>query len=213
MGKLFFLWILIFSLLSCNKDSETYYEGYGLVNKPDKGQYTITLDDGNLLYPKESYLNPAKLKDSMRMFIRFNIQSETDTCTYIRIAYADTILTKSILPYNESNSELAGKDPVKITKAWFAHGFLNFEFMFAGQYPANSGPAHSVNLLQLSLENNKPIFEFRHNDFNNRREQLYMEVVSFPIQEILTNMKRPVTIIVKFSDSANTERNLEITYK
>ncbi len=213
MGKLFFLWILIFSLLSCSKESEIYYEGYGLINKPGSGQYTITLDDGNLLYPRVSCINPAKLRDSMRMFIRFNIQSETDSCTYIRIAYADTIQTKSILPYNESNSELAGKDPVKITKAWFAHGFLNFEFMFAGQYPANSGLPHSVNLLQFPSENNKLVFEFRHNDFNNRREQLYMEVVSFPVQEILTNMKRPITIIVKYSDSANTERYLEITYK
>lgn len=213
MGKLIVLLIVIFSLSACSKDSETYYEGYGLINKSVNGKYSITLDDGNLLYPRDSYLNPGSIKDSMRMFLRFNIQEETDSCAFIRIVYADSILTKSILPYNDSNLQITGKDPVKITKAWFAHGFLNFEFMYAGQYPANSGHAHSINLLQLPSENGKVIFEFRHNDFDNRRDQLYMDVVSFPVQKILGDLKKPVNVMVKFSDSANTERTLEITYR
>ena len=44
--------LLIFTLSSCDDDTETIYEGYGLVNKLDNHGFSITLDDGHLIYPR-----------------------------------------------------------------------------------------------------------------------------------------------------------------
>ena len=93
---------LVFSFTGCKDDYETYYEGYGLVSKSGDEKFTVKLDDGYLLYPREYYFNPEKLNDSTRLRIRFNILEEQDTNLYARIVYADTILTKSILPYDET---------------------------------------------------------------------------------------------------------------
>ena len=105
---------LVFSFTGCKDDYETYYEGYGLVSKSGDEKFTVKLDDGYLLYPREYYFNPEKLNDSTRLRIRFNILEEQDTNLYARIVYADTILTKSILPYDETILDSVGNAPVKI---------------------------------------------------------------------------------------------------
>lgn len=211
-GILLILIPLVFSFTGCKDDYETYYEGYGLVNKEGDQKFTVTLDDGYLLYPQEYYFSPDKFSDSTRIRVRFNILEEKDTNVYARIVYADTMLTKSILPYEESILDSVGNDPIKISKAWFAHGFLNFEFMFAARLHPNSASAHMVNLLQCPSEDEKLIFEFHHNDFNDSRDQLYLGAVSFPIREITEGLKKPVKMIIKFNDSANTTRSIELTY-
>ena len=55
---------LVFSFTGCKDDYETYYEGYGLVSKSGDEKFTVKLDDGYLLYPREYYFNPEKLNDS-----------------------------------------------------------------------------------------------------------------------------------------------------
>ena len=67
---------LVFSFTGCKDDYETYYEGYGLVSKSGDEKFTVKLDDGYLLYPREYYFNPEKLNDSTRLRIRFNILEE-----------------------------------------------------------------------------------------------------------------------------------------
>ena len=79
---------LVFSFTGCKEDYETYYEGYGLVSKSGDEKFTVKLDDGYLLYPREYYFNPEKLNDSTRLRIRFNILEEQDTNLYARIVYA-----------------------------------------------------------------------------------------------------------------------------
>ena len=69
---------LVFSFTGCKDDYETYYEGYGLVSKSGDEKFTVKLDDGYLLYPREYYFNPEKLNDSTRLRIRFNILEEQD---------------------------------------------------------------------------------------------------------------------------------------
>ena len=58
---------LVFSFTGCKDDYETYYEGYGLVSKSGDEKFTVKLDDGYLLYPREYYYNPEKLNDSTRL--------------------------------------------------------------------------------------------------------------------------------------------------
>ena len=176
-------------------------------------KFTVKLDDGYLLYPREYYFNPEKLNDSTRLRIRFNILEEQDTNLYARIVYADTILTKSILPYDETILDSVGNAPVKIVNSWFAHGFLNFEFMFAAHLNPSTGKTHMVNLLQCPTEDDRLIFEFRHNDFGDSRDKLYFGTVSFPIQKLTEGYEKPIKMIVKYNDSANTTRSIELTYK
>ncbi len=211
-GVLLFLIASLF--IGCDNDCETQYEGYGLVKKSNDRQYSILLDNGIQLYPRESHINPDRLRDSMRLCMLFNILEETDSSAYVRILYADTMLTKAILPYDETILDSVGQDPVKITDAWFAHGFLNFQFMFAGRINSyGSNHAHMVNLLQCPPENEKLVFEFRHNDFDDYREKLYYGVVSFPIHHLLADQKKPIPIKVKYNDTENSTKTIELTYK
>lgn len=212
MGAVF-MSLLSFLFISCDDDTDPIYEGYGMVNRLSNHQFAITLDDGNLIYPKEFYFNPDLYQDSTRLYMQFNILQETDSCAYVRLRYVDTILTKNIIPYDETILDSIGKDPVKISHAWFAHSFLNFEFMFAGRISQVNAYPHMVNLLQYPAENNKLIFEFRHNDFNDYRDKVYMGVVSFPIEKIIENLEKPVQMEIKFNDFENTTRSIELTYR
>lgn len=202
-----------FIFTACDNDSDPIYEGYGIVNKTGENSFSVTLDDGNLIYPRESFLHPSRVNDSTRLYMHFNIMEETDSCAYVRITYADTILTKNIIPYQESILDSVGNDPVKITNAWFAHGFLNFEFMFAGRAHLNENHTHMVNLLQCPSEGNKLVFEFRHNDFEDYRDKVYIGVVSFHIKKLIENAEKPVNMIIKFNDSAISSRSIELTYR
>ena len=70
-----------------------------------------------------------------------------------------------------------------------------------------------VNLLQCPTEDDRLIFEFRHNDFGDSRDKLYFGTVSFPIQKLTEGYEKPIKMIVKYNDSANTTRSIELTYK
>lgn len=212
-GIVLILLSVAFSFSSCEDEGESLYEGYGLVSRPGGEHYDILLDNGTRLIPREAYINPAYLKDSTRLYMHFSLLEETDSCAYVRIIYADTILTKSVLPYEESILDSVGNDPVKITNAWFAHGFLNFEFLYAGRYHLNREHAHMVNLLQCENEGEELVFEFRHNDFDDYRDKIYMGVVSFPVTGILGDSGKPVKVKVKFNDSQNTTQTISLTYE
>lgn len=212
-GILFFLLPFTFLMTSCDDDPEPLYEGYGLVRESGERSYEILLDDGFRLFPKESFIRPEYVRDSMRLYVHFELIEERDSSADVRITYADTILTKSVLAYDETILDSVGNDPVKIAKAWFAHGFLNFEFIYAGRYNLTREHAHMVNLLQCESEDEQLVFDFRHNDFDDFRDKLYMGVVSFPVQEILAEHEKPVKVKVKFNDSQNTSREIELTYK
>lgn len=207
------LLVIPFLFSSCDNDSDPIYEGYGMVSKIGDKQFSVILDDGNLLYPRESFVNISSLKDSSRLYMQFNIMEEADSCAYVRLTYADQILTKPILAYDESILDSLGNAPIKITRSWFAHGFLNFEFMFSGRANLDANHSHMVNLLQCPSENNKLVFEFRHNDFDDSKDKVYIGVVSFSLPKAIEDMKKPVEMIIRFQDSATSTRSITLTYE
>ncbi len=85
--------------------------------------------------------------------------------------------------------------------------------MFAAHLNPSTGKTHMVNLLQCPTEDDRLIFEFRHNDFGDSRDKLYFGTVSFPIQKLTEGYEKPIKMIVKYNDSANTTRSIELTYK
>lgn len=200
--------ILVFVLLSCDNDKNQVYEGYGMVDKKSDTQFSVWLDDGKVIYPREGYVDASRLRDSMRVRSIFTILEEHVSSAEVDMLAVDTILTKDILPYDESILDSVGNAPVRITNAWIAHGFLNFEFIFVGDEKR-----HMVNLLQRPAENGKLLFEFRHNDFGDRREKTSMSVVSFRLHNMFTEASKPMQLIVEYKDSDYTSDVVLLDYK
>lgn len=195
---------------SCSNDTEEQYIGYGTVDKPDGSGFRIKLDNGKILNPKESFIPGSILHDSMRLIVNFTILEELDSAYNVRINDADTILTKSILPYDASQSDSIGNDPVKVADVWIANGFINFDFLYSGGHPYPS-EKHMINLLNHPVTDGKLPLEFRHNAFNDQRNTVYRGVVSFPINRLIKGMEKPVKIQIQYKESTNTTKTIDLT--
>lgn len=202
--------LLAFS--GCKNDYEDQYQGYGIVDRLSETSYQIKLDNGHTLNPKEAPIPSSELKDSMRLSIEFSVLEERDSSSDVKIYRATEILTKPVLAYDTAKLDSIGNDPIKkISSHWVAYGFLNFEFVYAGSYPVPN-VRHMVNLLQHPATDGVLEFEFRHNAYNDQREQFYQGVVSFPIGHLLDNQQKPMKIKVKYHDTSDSYRTLEFTY-
>lgn len=206
-----FFCVLIFS--ACKDDYEDHYQGYGTVNILGESSYQIKMDDGYILRPKEAPFPSSELSDSMRLNLEYSVVEIQDSSMDVKIHRAVEILTKPVLAYETSILDSIGNDQVyKISGYWIAHGFLNFEFAYAGGYPVVNAK-HMINLLQHTDETEALSFEFRHNAFGDKREQLYPGVVSFPISHLLDNMSKPIKFKIKYRDSENSNRTIEFNYQ
>lgn len=205
-----FLCVLLFS--ACKDDYEDHYQGYGMVNLLGESSYQIKMDDGFTLHPKEAPFPSSELNDSMRLSLDYSIIDMQDSSVDVKIHRAIEILTKPVLAYETSILDSIGNDPIKISGYWIAHGFLNFEFIYSGGYPVVS-VKHMVNLLHHTDNSDGLLFEFRHNAFGDKREQLYSGVVSFPVSNLLDNTSQPLKIKIKYRDSNNSNRTIEFNYR
>lgn len=205
-----FLCVLLFS--ACKDDYEDHYQGYGMVNLLGESSYQIKMDDGFTLHPKEAPFPSSELNDSMRLSLDYSIIDMQDSSVDVKIHRAIEILTKPVLAYETSILDSIGNDPIKISGYWIAHGFLNFEFIYSGGYPVVS-VKHMVNLLHHTDNSDGLLFEFRHNAFGDKREQLYSGVVSFPVSNLLDNTSQPLKIKIKYRDSNNSNRTIEFNYQ
>lgn len=205
-----FLCVLLFS--ACKDDYEDHYQGYGMVNLLGESSYQIKMDDGFILHPKEAPFPSSELNDSMRLSLDYSIIDMQDSSVDVKIHRAIEILTKPVIAYETSILDSIGNDPIKISGHWIAHGFLNFEFIYSGGYPVVS-VKHMVNLLHHTDNSDGLLFEFRHNAFGDKREQLYPGVVSFPVSNLLDNTSQPLKIKIKYRDSNNSNRTIEFNYR
>lgn len=205
-----FLCVLLFS--ACKDDYEDHYQGYGMVNLLGESSYQIKMDDGFILHPKEAPFPSSELNDSMRLSLDYSIIDMQDSSVDVKIHRAIEILTKPVIAYETSILDSIGNDPIKISGYWIAHGFLNFEFIYSGGYPVVS-VKHMVNLLHHTDNSDGLLFEFRHNAFGDKREQLYSGVVSFPVSNLLDNTSQPLKIKIKYRDSNNSNRTIEFNYR
>lgn len=205
-----FLCVLLFS--ACKDDYEDHYQGYGMVNLLGESSYQIKMDDGFTLHPKEAPFPSSELNDSMRLSLDYSIIDMQDSSVDVKIHRAIEILTKPVIAYETSILDSIGNDPIKISGYWIAHGFLNFEFIYSGGYPVVS-VKHMVNLLHHTDNSDGLLFEFRHNAFGDKREQLYSGVVSFPVSNLLDNTSQPLKIKIKYRDSNNSNRTIEFNYQ
>lgn len=200
---------IVFS--SCKDDTETSYTKYGTVEKTSNTDFRIKLDEGATLNPRESFISGSELSDSMRLIVDFTILEELDSSYNIKLNYAKEILTKPILPYNDSILDSLGNDPIKVIDVWITYGFINFDFLYSGNIPTPS-VSHMVNLLQHPLSDGKVILEFRHNAFGDKQETMYGGVVSFPIAKLLEGIDKTAKIQIQYKDSPNSTKTIDLTY-
>lgn len=197
----------IITLNACNNDKEDVYEGYGMVRCENGSQYSIILDDGQTIIPREDFSQLKLFRDSTRVQSIFTILEEHPSYSEVNLITLDTILTKDILPYLPNTLDSIGQAPVMLTNAWLAHGFLNFEFAFVG-----NTKRHMVNLLQRTAKDGQLEFEFRHNDFNDERTKTMLGVVSFRLHPILSKLQKNTKIIIRYNDTDSTTETIELIY-
>lgn len=202
---LFILAISVFA--ACNNEKDATYEGYGMVKHNGDSQYSIVLDNGHIIWPREGFTHLERFHDSTRIQSIFTILKEHSASSEVNLISLDTILTKNVLPYSPNTLDSIGHAPVMLTNTWLAHGFLNFEFAFVG-----SGKRHMVNLLQRKAKEGQLEFEFRHNDYNDERTKTMLGVVSFRLQPILSKLKKTTKIIIRYNDSDSTTDFIELIY-
>lgn len=202
---LFTLGIIIFN--ACNNDKKEIYEGYGMIRCENGSQYSIILDDGQIIIPREGFTQLEQFRDSTRVQSIFTIVNEHPSYYEVDFIKLDTILTKNILPYLPNTIDSVGHAPVTLTNVWIAHGFLNFEFAFVG-----NSKRHMVNLLQRTTANGQLEFEFRHKDFDDERNKTMLGVVSFRLQSILSKIEKPTKIVIRYNDTDSTTEIIELIY-
>ena len=57
------------------------------------------------------------------------------------------------------------------------------------------------------------MFEFRHNDFNDRQDKVYVGVVSFRLGQLLEDTEKPVKMTIKYNDTETSTRSISLVYK
>lgn len=197
-------------LTSCDDNEyEHRYWDYGVVDSLDVQQYVIRLDGGDVIIPTNGF---SRLSDSLRVWVDFSIEEESDTTRKeykVELHNLVKVLTKPILPHDETILDSLGNDPLEIDSYWIANGFINFKFY----YYASGMKKHMVNLMQLPSQDGKIILEFRHNAFKDYASDLFRSDVSFRLGDLLDGMEKPVSIEVLYSSSPNSTKSITLTYK
>lgn len=125
------------------------------------GGYYIKLDNGKKLWPATSVTGSPTAYT--RAQVNYTILSDTEGSYdhYVKVNYLSSVLTKSIIPFNEENNETLGDDKIKILELWEGDDYLNIHF---GVNVGGGGVLHSINMVDLGKDADGVInLEFRHN--------------------------------------------------
>ncbi len=193
---------LIFGLLagvavlmsSCLDDDDDYSLGkfwvqLGIIDKQGPESFTVTLDDGSVIFPVAGNYYGNPLNDAERVIVNYSIINNklvNDSVKeyYVQINSMKKILKKGILDITEANEDSIGNDPIIITDAWVSENqLLNFQIRYYGNYQV-----HYINLVKQPGELNagmQPIeLEFRHNENDDPRNYSMTGIVSFDMSAI-----------------------------
>lgn len=200
-----------FAITSCDDDDEDFYYSYGIA-KMESGNtgWSILTDKGNVLIPEN--LRPLSwIKDSTRVILHYTIDDEKDKNTFeIDVFSIDTLLTKNILPYDETQEDSIGNDPAYINAAWIAHDFLTLDFTYQGNYP-QPDEKHMVNVIEMPSENaDEVILEFRHNAFKDNSENNYRGIASFRLKTLSQKDYKKVIVRYYPNNNADDPKTIEI---
>ena len=203
-----YLMIILISLAviapGCLDDDEyslgKIWIGFGMVEQvnQDPPEYSITMDNGDVLTPVASDYNypwyyddssDSRLKTGDRILISYTIlgddagESGEVSEYFIKVNSVKKILLKGILDITPENQDSIGNDPVIVEDHWITDSLLNFELKYWGHYKI-----HFINLVKEPgeiTEGSQPIeLELRHNDNDDVKDYQYSAFVSFSLNEL-----------------------------
>ena len=179
-------------LTSCDMDDDKYsdlYVGFGLVHQDSGSQtYTIVLDDGEILFPKNASSISEEFKNNDRVLTNFTIldtrvNTDSQEQYNVEIVSIRKILYKEILDITSEIEDSIGNDPIKVKSRWLSGDLMNFELQYYG-----GSKTHFINLVKqpgvISLENGPVILELRHSTNDDPEHAPLAAMVTFNMSSL-----------------------------
>ncbi|HOI48254.1 MAG TPA: NigD-like protein [Prolixibacteraceae bacterium] len=209
---------LVILFTGCLKDDDSYsldkmWVGFGIVDKQGPGylSYTITMDDGSVLYPSASNAPGFAVEDKGRVLVNYTILGDKNVsgdqkAYYVKINSLRKILMKGILDITPAIEDSIGNDPIYVRDYWISKNLLNFELRYWGSYEV-----HYINLVKqpgVLTPANEPIeLELRHNKNGDREEIPFSAFVSFDLSSIKLAGRDSVRFVVRSTDYNGDEKS------
>ena len=209
MKKLiFFLLVPVFGFFtSCDMHDDGYslneaWVGYGLVQKDSGSEsVTISMDDGELLFPSVDASLLDNFKNNDRVLINFTILGNKENANhdeqyYVKINSIRKILYKGIIELSTIKADSIGNDPIRVDDNWVKKNMLNLELRYVG-----GNKTHLINLVKTSVPVNGTdpvVLELRHNANNDTGHFPLSAIVTFD----LSTLKIPGKTSTKFKVTA-----------
>jgi hypothetical protein len=211
-------------LTSCDMNDDEYsmsnsWVGFGLIQEDSVSHtFTILLDEGEILFPKNSVNNWPDIKNNNRVLTNFTIlgdreNSKNEEQYYVEINSIRKILYKGILNITPEIEDSIGNDPTKVRNKWLTNDMLNFELQYRG-----GSKTHFINLVkqpgEINIDNGPVLLELRHNT-NGDEEQIPLSaIVTFDMTSLKVPGKTstPFKVISKGFDGENFEYTGEYKY-
>ena len=220
MKKIFLLLTIIgaMSLASCDNDKEcslsNYWVEMGTIQKvsPNTQPFFILLDNGDKVWPAVTNFPTYNPKEGQRIIAGYSIltNGSNDYNHDIKLYDVYEVLTKPVVTLTEANADSIGNDPMIITNAWIASGYLNIEFRFFGY-----NKRHMVNLVKSDLFPSTPEaanLQFRQNAYNDEARYQMSGIVSFNIALLQVEGATNRKIMLTYSDPNGESRTIELKY-
>lgn len=179
----------------------------------DDNSFFLQLDDKTTLLPTNITSSPFGKKEVRALVNYDEVENPNDKYSKaVHINWIDSILTKTIAPYLESdNDAVYGTDPVEIIKDWVTiaeDGYLTLRFRTVwGGY----GKVHFVNLLP-SQDPTKPYeVEFRHNAYGDVHGTPNDGLVAFKLDNLPDTEGKTVKLKLKWK-SFTGNKSAEFDY-
>lgn len=179
-----------FILQSCAPESEpirSYYSLFGTVQTEDNLNFTVRLDNGDLLIPDK--LTIEGIEQDRRVLMQFYVIS-IDTTTNDKIINAEVIdmlgvHTADIIQLTEEIEDSIGTDGIMVDESnvWLSEKHLNIGYGFYG-----GNAVHEVSLVtpigDVVDEEGNLILEFRHNANGDFMNNYYTGMVAFSMDSL-----------------------------
>lgn len=208
---------------SCQKDDDNYslgkfWVGFGIVDKSGPETFTITMDDGSVLFPVAGQIHGHWYEDDGRVLVNYTILGDKNTTNeskeyYVKVNSVRKVLKKGILDITPAIEDSIGNDPVIVRDAWVSSNqLLNFELKYYGR-----SEVHFINLVKqpgvLTVDNQPIELELRHNKNGDRQDYLFNAFVSFDLSAIRIPGLDSVRFVVKSTNYKGEEKRFEGTYR
>jgi hypothetical protein len=187
--------ICCFCLYACEFDPREFGESFGVVYSasPD-GKLYVKDDNGAILIPVQDISTLVDIKAGSRVWTTYAIESQNykgDTLNIDPYRISDI----RIMPLQTSDTD--DRDGIDIWRAWFAQGFLTFDFSILAQDPDNI-KEHEYALVLQKYSNDTAYIHFKHNAQDDNQGQNCRTAIAMSLQPFAETPQ--VVFAVQYTD-------------